>query len=426
MAILDVIRFEGALSGHGSTHPVGFTAMVDDDGLLQLVLDPLPYSREAHDLFHSPEPTEPLDYITLEGVAADGTHFHSNAFGILHFGHGSTEGRELDFQGYCSTADIIRTPTQPRDQSSRLWLFRKLSTIHRLAHDHPFGRVVIGGTDRSADSQRPDGFLHVMHPSGEADEAWWEESERFLLHVSRVLSLACDSYLLPVIERHFHGTEDRLRIVRRGRAGAPYMAPFSFLHMGPIFTHACASYPALRDQIAEVDPAIRWLTAPITSGESRLINAVTALENILDRSAGARSRKFLSDRVFKRMAGPIKNMLIEGKAPPGMIDKLLELNRRSFREQVEALLGERGIVTDDFPDDWLEKVVSARNSIIHRGIVASDEEDRAALDRIIWAREIVTRLLLHRFGYEGNYQSWLHRDVPVHFPSQLVSKASTQ
>lgn len=40
-------RFEGTLSGHGTSIPMGFYASIDPLGVLHLELDRIPFSREA-------------------------------------------------------------------------------------------------------------------------------------------------------------------------------------------------------------------------------------------------------------------------------------------------------------------------------------------------------------------------------------------
>ncbi|MDB5725678.1 MAG: hypothetical protein JWQ16_2432 [Novosphingobium sp.] len=411
-------RFAGTLSGHGDSHPVAFTAEVNNEGVLAVHLERLPFSDSAYGLFRSPEPTEPLDRTRLDGVAGNGATFSSDSFSILHFSHGSIEGRELEFQGDCALADITRIVDEPRERSSKVWLMRKFSTIHRISHETPIGTAWVGGADESADSQVPRGFLQLIHPSGLADDAWLEESDRFLIHVARILSFACGTYLAPVVERRLLGAQDRLRIVRRPRATRPSFAPFTFLHLEPIFALACDSYPARMDAIAGIDAAIRWLAMPAPTWESELVNAMTAIENLLEEQLSPAARLFQSGSAFKKTVRPLRHLLLDGGAPSGMIDKLPELNRRSFREQLEALLLDWAIVTTDLPEGWLEALIATRNNIIHTGVLPPDLVAANGVPRhVIWAREVAVRLILHILGFVGSYQSWLHNDRTLHFPT---------
>ncbi|QCB39699.1 hypothetical protein E5554_18840 [Sphingobium sp. PAMC28499] len=263
--MFELTRFSGSLSGHGHSHPIDFTAEVDGEGVLFVQLARLPFSDTAYGLYHPPEPTELLDRILLEGVAENGATFRSDSFSILHFSHGSIDGQELDFQGQCAVADITRPMAGPHKQASKLWLIRKFSTFHRISRQTPLGKIWAGGIDESADSQKPGGFLHLFDPSDTADDAWLEKSERLFIHVCRVMSFASSSYLMPVVERIFSGTTERMRVVRRGRAARPGLAPFTPIHLEPIFAVACDSFSTRADTVAKLDAAIRWLVMPASS-----------------------------------------------------------------------------------------------------------------------------------------------------------------
>ncbi|MBB3941332.1 hypothetical protein GGR39_003008 [Novosphingobium fluoreni] len=416
--MFELTSFSGSLSGHGHSHPIDFTAEVDDEGVLSVQLARLPFSDTAYGLYHTPEPTELLDRIVLEGIAENGTTFRSDSFSILYFSHGSIEGQELGFQGQCAVADITRTMAGPHKQASKLWLFRKFGTIHRISRETPLGKVWAGGMDESADSQKASGFLHLFDPSDTADDAWLEESERFFIHVLRVMSFASSSYLMPVVERVFSGTTERMRVVRRGRAVRPGLAPFPPIHLEPIFAVACDTFSTRAETVAKLDAAIRWFVMPAPTFESQLVNAMTSIENILEGELAAASRQFETSSAFKKRVSPLRKLLTESDAPSGMIDKLPELNRRAFREQIEALVAEWGIVTDDLPDGWLPALIKVRNHIVHTGVIPANVDTESGIPgHVIWAREIATRLILHMLGFVGGYQSWLHRDKTLHFPT---------
>ncbi|THD34491.1 MAG: hypothetical protein E7773_14980 [Sphingomonas sp.] len=411
-------RFEGTLSGHGHRQPIAFTAEVDRDGVLAVRLGRLPSTDAAHGLLHFPEPTEPLDRLTLEGEAADGATFFSDSFSILSESHTSLPGQELDYQGQCAVADITRGPAEPYARSSKLWHVRRLSTVHRISRETELGTVVIGGMDEAANSQRPSGFIHLLHRDGVVGDEWMERSERLLTHVSRILSFACGSYLTPVVERLFDGPRERLRVVRRVAAPPPNLAPFSWVHMEPIFRLACDTFPGRVDEIARIDPAIRWLTMPRPTWETELVNAMTAVENLLEVELPGLAKTFQTERAFRRTVRPVRQHLEDAGVDPGMVDKLPELNRRSFREKLTALLAERAIVTTDFPDGWLADMIRTRNHIIHTGALPVGVGDGGGIPgQVIWAREIATRLILDYLGFEGGYHSWLNRDRILDFPS---------
>lgn len=270
---------------------------------------------------------------------------------------------------------------------------------------------------QEAASQAPNGFIGIYRSEDDQREDWWEESERLLTHLGTVLSFGCDTYLRPVLEERYQGDKVTVRVADQSRTQPRFMAPFYDLHMQPIFDCACRSFEDRSAEVRQLDPAIRWLTAPVFYDESRLINAMSALENILDHGGIEEIDLFETPAAFKKTASKVRKYLAEIGAPAGMLGKVPELNRRTLSEKVVALLDARGIVTYDLPEDWLKSVISLRNQIVHTGVTHEfHPQEPDTLDRTIWVREIVTRIILERIGFVGAYRSWLHYDTQLHFP----------
>lgn len=412
-------RFQGTLSGHGSSIPNGFDAWIDSLGVLRLELDSMPFSREAYALRADQLPGTPVDLITLEGVSEAGHAFRSDSFHIGKFNHGDA----LSYQGDCYDAELELPPDSKRasQPDARVWLVRQFRTFRRIARDTPLGRITIGGPRQDQEAQEPNGFIAIHRPEADTSESWWEDSERLLTHIARVLSFACDTYLRPVIEERYEGDRLTVRIARQGRASGPFMAPFHELHMEPIFACACDSYFSRHEAIEQLDAAIRWLTAPVAYDESRLINAMSALENILDRCGLDNVDLFMRPSPFKRVARELRELLANLETPEGMADKVPELNRRALGEKVEALLTARNIVLDDMPADWLATIIRQRNIIVHTGVSGDfGDQEPDTLDHTIWAREVVVRIILEQLGFKGAFRSWLHHDEQLHFPECIT------
>ena len=419
MPFFETVRFEGTLSGHGSSIPAGFDLTIDDLGVLQLSLDRMAFSPEAYALYVNGRPGTPVDLIALAGRSAAGHVFRSDSFHIAHFSHGSQPGEELSYQGDCYDAELdfpLGGEREPR-LDSRVWRLRQFRTFRGISHDTPLGRVVIGGPRQDQDAQEPSGFIAVHRPETGSCEEWWAESDRLLTHIARVLSFACDTYLRPVLEERFYSEGLTVRIARQGRASAPFMAPFHELHMEPIFACACDSYFTRHDAIEQLDAAIRWMTAPVAYDESRLINAMSALENVLDRCGLEEVDTFMTPSSFKRVASRVRALLTEVAVPEGMAGKVPELNRRPLGEKVTALLAARGIIVTDMPEGWLATVIRQRNTVVHTGVSGDfGEQEPDTLDNTIWVREVVTRIVLDQLGFEGAFRSWLHHDEQLRFP----------
>ncbi len=410
MPILDPISFQGTISTGATTMAVRFVAGIDDDGSLEVALGPFLAGPGAIDFFQGRVPLQPMQALSLHGLSEDRWRFSSDHFYVTSLSH--PEGH-IQLAGESSLAEFSHDVAADHPDM-RAWYVRRLGTFHGIEKDTPLGRLVFVGRPTGS-GQVPSAIL-AMHAEGQGLEGWWEESERFLIHLERVLSFACDSYLIPIFEERVRGGERVLRTAKRGRTADPYLQPFDMLHMYEIFDCAIQSFADRADAVVRLDPAIRWMTAPAASGDSRLINAMSALESIVAHSD--HPALFMEDEAaFRALRAKVRRFLRAENAPSRMGGKVDELNRRSFRDKVEDLLNSREIVTTDFPENWLGSIIAARNIVIHTGVAPDfPSPDARLLDHIVWAREIVTRIILDAIGFEGQYRSWLHQDQYLSFP----------
>lgn len=410
MPILDPIRFDGTLALNDHSVPIGFEAGMDDDGGLTLTLDPIRPARAGVTFHPHGEALQNQVRCTLTGRANAGWRFASDAFYVARWRHPPDD--QVELAGDCSLASFSRDVAADH-QDLRAWYLRKLGTFHGMERETRLGRLVFTGhTERP--TQAPSAVI-ALHAGAQELPGWWEESERFLIHLSRVLSLASDVYALPVYEQSIRHGVMTLSVVRRSPASTPYMPPFDTLFMDQIFGTAIATFEERADVVERFDPAIRWLTAGVAYEENRLINAMSALESILARSD--LPDLFMDAEAFRALRNRVRRFLRAENAPSRMGGKADELNRRSFRDKIEDLIAAHAIVTTDFPEGWLGAIIAARNTIVHTGVAPDLPAPNARLlDHIVWAREIVTRILLAALGFTGQYQSWLHRSAYISFP----------
>lgn len=93
--------------------------------------------------------------------------------------------------------------------------------------------------------------------------------------------------------------------------------------------------------------------------------------------------------------------------------KIPELNRRSFIEQIEALLEQWNVARTLIETETLADLIKLRNDIAHRG---GAEEDESLWHSILLIREIVVRLVLSMLRFEGTYQCYLGGRHTRRFP----------
>jgi len=410
MPILDPIHFEGTISLRDHAVPISFDAGIDDEGGLTLSLDDIRPGRAGAPFHPQGEPLQPQATCSLEGRSADGWRFATEALYVTSWRRPPDDRVEL---GADASLAAFSRDAPPDHQDVRAWYVRKLETIHGIERQTRLGRLVFTG-HAERPSQAPSAVI-AIHAGAQEVPGWWDASERFLIHISRVLSFACGVYVLPIYELSVRHGVKTLRVVRRGPSPAPYMPPFDMLFMNQIFARAVDTFDDCPAAIEQLEPAIRWMTAAVAYEESRLINAMSALESILARSD--LPDLFMDRDGFLDLRGRVRRFLRAEGAPSRMGGKADELNRRSFRDKVEDLLATRAIVTSDLPDGWLRAVTDARNVIVHTGVAPDlPAPDARLLDHIVWAREIVTRIVLDAIGFTGQYQSWLHRSDYLSFP----------
>lgn len=408
--IFDPVEFIGTIERGDQTLPVRFTTAIDDDGELQLSFQPIERTHAAFPFIPEQRVLEPLQQYTLRGRTDDNWIFESETFHICRW---SYLADHLEIDGCCGIAELSH-PAKPGHHDACAWFYRKLSAIHPIWTKIDLGTVVLRGYKDDAD-QEPISLVAIQSEKQE-DDLWWQEVERHLTHIQRVLSFACGVYLLPIYEQRHRAGRFTLRVAQRSRVPVPYLPPFRSIYMEEIFGCAVLSCKDNADEVVRLDPAIRWLTAPAALPESQLINAMSALECIL--ASSNIGQFYLDDKdEFGALRKRAEKFLKAEKAPSRMASKLQELNRRPFKEKLDELLNRQPFPIIDFPVDWLKGATNARNVIVHTGISPDLPADSASLlDHVVRVREIVIRLTLAAIGFTGQYQSWLHHCVDLSFP----------
>lgn len=421
MPILAATRFTGQIA-HGEVfQPVVFDAAVDDNGELSLTFQPVAGTVDISLLKLSDATGRRVVWTTLTGAAADGQTFASETFHFTGYSHSTTDvGHEIALRGACAEAEVVTTLTEPAPKPLVRWGLRKFRSFGWMHHDLDIGRVAMGGAD--PDSDRPDllSASLVLQAQDNVGPDWLEVANARLEHIARVMSFAAGTYLRPHVVRTFVGERSVLRVYSRSNTAEPFYPPFVFLHLEPIFGVACDADAAARAAFAELDPAIRWLLTPAYYDEMRLMAAMTALENLVDRAFPGDAALFVKPSLFKKVASAVRALLREKQAPDGMSRKVPELNRRTFAEKLQAYAEAGGVVLSDLPAEQLRDLINARNTVVHTGVYFDpDIESQPDLwDHLLLAREVVTRVLLAELGFVGNYFSPFYGpDRQLRFPS---------
>lgn len=164
--------------------------------------------------------------------------------------------------------------------------------------------------------------------------------------------------------------------------------------------------------------ALEWSAMDATYNEARLVNAMTALENLV--SSNTRDvRHLLEDKLFSKLrkvlAATIKQFADEhalADSLPTIVEemtaKLSELQRRALRRKLDILVRRWGVPMDGITSAMIRDALNARNEIVHEGRYYVEGETRPELwEHFCVVREIVTRLIFRALGFQGGYVSHL-------------------
>lgn len=411
MAVLENTRFEGTLTRNGMSISVSFDVAIDNRGVLQLSVDPLPISAHSitSDFWQHQRRVANLN---LVGQAANGSMFSSDRFFFTSYSHST----QLCVGGTCSDATLEIPLSSSVEKPQLIWRVRQLRTFRHLERQTSHGTIVAAGAEPGDDRQALTGWIAIEAPGG-VDQSWWATADHLVEHVGRIMSLASGTYLRPYIEQRLEGASNRIRVLRRSNTADPFMPPFHFLNLESILQYACNTYPDKYQRMRNLDGALQWLLAPAHYDEGRLVSAMTALENIVNADPGSNSA-IMKNGAFKKIAKIVRELLKENGAPALMLSKVPELNRLALADSLSSYINKYSIVVDDFPENSMQALIKARNNIIHKGYYFDDDiaEQTDIWNHIIVARELATRILLSALGFKGNYFSHLHNDRQLSFP----------
>lgn len=173
--------------------------------------------------------------------------------------------------------------------------------------------------------------------------------------------------------------------------------------------------------------------------EVRLVNAMTALENLVDshladsdaliRPKGEFNktrrllRQVIKQCVEKWSDDDLKNV---GEAVTALNEKLADLNRRSIFEKIKRLAELWSVPLDGISDEQIKFAKAARDLIVHRGNYYEEGKDKGdnLWEHVTVIREIVVRFILTAINFKGSYCSYLGGYHITQFPPDPTDLSS--
>lgn len=374
-------------------------------------------------------------HFSLFGKSADGIEFKTEDLYFNSLGNKFTteDGSSLNPVGGCSRAEFhckLQEPALKPQVNIRLKGFRN---FHQLVAESRLGTIVMDGEASINDSDTITGYIAVQPEEQPADLATWRtDADKLLEHVRRVMSFASATVLKAPIIEFRAGNDLEVVALSQTKQAPASMCVFHFLNQQPVFDAAVTSFFNPPVRVKNLFFAIEWFSMDATYKEVRLVNAMTALENLVASNLTDEDALIRLPKEFEKIRRKLRQIIKEcvGKWPPeseeaaevvkDLNEKLLDLNRRSILKKMKALAELWGVPLDGISEKKIVAAKRARDRIVHRGHYYGEGNEASddLWEHIAVIREIVVRFLLSAIGYKGSYFSYLGGYHQTQFPPQ--------
>lgn len=425
--------------GHGErTWPIRFLAGSGADGELRFLARPMPYNAETAELsriWHAPGQTVP--FFRLEGVSSDGVRFSSEHMRISSLGKETTPTRTVMKPKLQCSRGVFRST--PEDAGARRFLrysLRGFSAFPPVEAECRLGAVAMQGMHPLPPTERISGYLQVVAPQSVADfPAWREEADRLCLHLQRYMSFAASRLIRAPMTEVWNGQiGERIHLsqTKRSRAGQPVIHP---MKLQVFFERAVEAFFDPPIPVLNPTYALEWFAMDAGYTETRLLNVMTALENLTASNLPEPEILFLPKSRFNTLAKAMRNAAracladnptdgdttLEDDWLEILPGRMQDLNRRSLKDKIRLLAARWQVPLEDLvSDETFAAAINARNAIVHRGWYyepdADSPEHRDLWDHVLLMREILIRFVLTSLRYTGDYLSFRGGQHDVVFP----------
>lgn len=168
-----------------------------------------------------------------------------------------------------------------------------------------------------------------------------------------------------------------------------------------------------------------------TYNEVRLVNAMTALENIIASNFLYEDVMIQPKRIFKKTTKTLRKVIRECVVKWGpeeslkadeialeLNEKLADLNRRSIFKKFKILVDRWSVPLNGISLDDFKLAKRARDLIVHQGHYYDTEQGETVdlWQHVTVVREIFVRIILTVIGYKSRYCSYIGGYHIAQFP----------
>jgi hypothetical protein len=433
--------FVGQLQAGSDIAPITFLARIDESGEVKFNFDTIALTKKTSFIMTWWDSKgSNLSYFSLYGKAKDDTELKTEN---LYFNSLSTEsndetGTRIRLIGGCTQAEFRRKLAIPTPNPLLLMRIKGFQNLFQLNSECYLGMITMDGESSINDPDSIAGYIAVQSDNVPPNlVSWHAEAGKLLEHVRRVMSFASATMLLSPILEFYAGNDLKVVALSQSRQASAPFPTFHYLNQQLIFDAAVTSFFSPPFEVKNLFFAIEWFAMESTHNEIRLVNAMTALENLVASNLNNNDNLIHPAKEFEKIRKTLRAVIRQcvEKWPPDDVneadnivlelnEKLGDLNRRSIRQKLNILVEHWSVPLDGISEEKIKAAISARNLIVHRGHYYDDgkEESNDALwEHTLVVREIIVRFLLAAIGYRGMYISYFGGYHNAQFPPQADS-----
>ena len=427
--------FSGDIQAGSDTAPIIFRARIDVAGEIEFDFDAIVLTKESSFIMKWWDGAWSCSgCFTLSGKAEDGTEFKTEN---LHFNSllkksSEETGSRMNPDGRCSQAEFLRKLAVQAAKPMLRMHVKGFQNLGQLNSKCPLGMVAMVGKMSIDNPDAITGHITVQSENEPADlTAWHTEANKLLEHIRRVMSFASASALRGPIIEFFAGDELKVVALSQTRQTSAPFRTFHPLNQQPVFDAAVNSFFNPPFEVKNLFFAIEWFAMEATYNEVRLVNAMTALENLVASNLGDNDALIQPEKEFEKTRRVLRKVLKkcvgkwsseEAKRADEIVlelnERLADLNRRSILKKLMTLAKLWSVPLDGIGKGKIKAAKQARDRIVHRGHYYDDGKEKSD---DLWqhgtvVREIVVRFLLTAIGYRGGYISYIGGCHDAQFP----------
>jgi hypothetical protein len=311
---------------------------------------------------------------------------------------------------------------------------RGFANLGLLSADCELGQVTMNGgrIEKNDDLNWINGFISVRATTMPEDlMVWRSRSEQLLDHIRKVMSLASATMLKAPIRFFVHDGKWEIHALSQSQQQRASLRIIHDVNQEQIFGTAVQTFFKPAIAATNITFAIEWFAMDAAYNETRLINAMTALENLLNSNLSEADKLYQDSRVFEKIRREIRQFALGcmgrlasgGSVPePDVLSaKLNDLNRKPLIDKIYLLAKHWSVPIEDLDRQKISSAISARNEIVHRGQYYNNDgrpndSPTDLWDHAMLIRELVARFILTSYGYVGPYCTFVGGFKNVNFP----------